>query len=96
MRATAIYAATSPDGKVYRLVAGAKPEVFYDPKAKYIWALAFNKSGDLLVATGDPGAIHRVTPTAAAACYSKRRDAHAFHGGGWSRQYDCRAPIPAA
>jgi hypothetical protein len=24
--------------------------------------LAFNKAGDLLVATGDPGAVHRVTP----------------------------------
>ena len=61
-----IYAATAPDGKVYRVAPGAKSdakcEVFYDPKAKYIWALAFSKAGDLLVATGDPGAVHRVTP----------------------------------
>ena len=55
-----LYAATSPDGKVYRIVNG-KPEVFYDPKAKYIWALAFNQAGDLFVATGDNGVIHRVT-----------------------------------
>ena len=32
------------------------------PKSKYIWALAFDKEGDLLVATGDPGAVHRVKP----------------------------------
>ena len=36
-----VYAATSPDGKVYRVDGTAKPETFYDPKAKYIWALAF-------------------------------------------------------
>jgi hypothetical protein len=61
-----VYAATAPDGKIYRVASdgkdAGKSEVFYDPKAKYIWALAFNKSGDLLVATGDPGAVHRVTP----------------------------------
>ncbi|HXM42408.1 MAG TPA: hypothetical protein VN924_14235 [Bryobacteraceae bacterium] len=61
-----VYAATAPDGKVYRIAAdagrGAKSEVFYDPKAKYIWALTFDKTGDLLVATGDPGAVHRVHP----------------------------------
>lgn len=56
-----LYAATSPDGKVYRIVNG-KAEIFYDPKAKYIWALAFNQAGDLFVATGDQGVIHRVTP----------------------------------
>lgn len=57
-----VYAATSPDGKVYRIAGSAKPEVFYDPKAKYIWALAFDRKGDLFVATGDRGEIHRVTP----------------------------------
>ena len=51
-----VYAATSPDGKVYRISAAGKPEVFYDPKTKYIWALAFDGQGDLLVATGDPAA----------------------------------------
>src|SRR5215469_15493578 len=33
-----VYAATSPDGKIYRIDGSGKPEVFYDPKAKYIWA----------------------------------------------------------
>ncbi len=55
-----VYAATSPDGKVYRIAGNAKPEVFYDPKAKYIWSLAFDSKGDLFIATGDPGEIHRV------------------------------------
>jgi WD40 repeat protein len=97
-----IYAATSPDGKVYKLVRGgpapgkspegthttaevaaaqegAKPNageekahtavavdasysasVFFDPKMKYIWALALDKSGQLYVGTGDRGEIFRV------------------------------------
>jgi hypothetical protein len=62
-----IYAATSPDGQVYRVDASGKApgqaEVFYDPKAKYIWALAFAPNGDLFVATGDQGEIHRVKPS---------------------------------
>src|SRR5277367_1065156 len=41
-----IYAATSPDGKVYRVDSAGKVETFYDPKSKYIWALAFSKTGD--------------------------------------------------
>ena len=45
------------------LTSGGKPELFYAPKAKYIWALAFDSKGDLLVATGDPGQVHRVTPS---------------------------------
>ena len=57
-----VYAATSPDGKIYRLTGIAKPEVFYDPKAKYIWAMAFDRQGNLFVATGDHGEIHRVAP----------------------------------
>ena len=52
--------ATTPDGKVYRVDAAGKAEVVYDPHAKYIWALAFSKAGDLYVATGDQGEIHRV------------------------------------
>src|SRR5438874_1152272 len=59
-----LYAATDPDGKVYKVSPGAKPQLFYDPHAKYIWALAFDSQGNLFVATGDKGEIHRVTPDA--------------------------------
>src|SRR3984885_6630673 len=38
-----VYAATAPDGKVYRVDAVGKSDVFYDPHAKYIWALVFSK-----------------------------------------------------
>lgn len=80
----ALYAATLPSGRVYRLDPGrtdqeeAKATVVFDPaqtaeKPKYIWDLAFDPEGRLYVATGAPGAIYRVTPprTGAAAGQSR-------------------------
>jgi sugar lactone lactonase YvrE len=66
-----LYAATSPEGKVYRLPANAKagtqPEVVFDPaqtteKAKYLWALAIDAKRKLLyIATGAPAAIYKIS-----------------------------------
>ena len=55
-----LYAGTSPDGKVYRIDAGGTAREFFDPKAKYIWSLVFDRQGRLLVGTGDKGIIYRV------------------------------------
>jgi outer membrane protein assembly factor BamB len=66
-----IYAATSPDGKVYRLGASpADATVIFDPattteKPKYLWdvvlaAGAAGKGGDLYVAAGAPAVVYRV------------------------------------
>lgn len=71
-----VYVATSPDGKIYRVAGNGKPEVFYDPKAKYIWAMAFDKQGDLFVATGDQGEIHRVSPDGKGKVFFKTDEAH--------------------
>ncbi len=71
-----VYAATSPDGKVYRIAGNAKPEIFYDPKAKYIWSLAFDSKGDLFIATGDPGEIHRVGPDGKGKVFFKTDETH--------------------
>src|SRR5208283_221552 len=100
-RAGVIYAATSPDGKVYKIVHGGpapgeapgahsaaeaaatqegakrtpadetprtsvvvdstySSSVFFDPKTKYIWALALDRQGQLYIGTGDRGEIFRV------------------------------------
>ncbi len=73
-----VYAATSPDGKVYRVAPGSGAvEEFYDPKAKYIWALAFNSQGDLFVATGDQGEVHRVTAAGAGSVFYRTEETHA-------------------
>ena len=58
--------------------ASGKPsQVFYDPKQKYIWALAFSRSGDLFVATGDQGEIHRVTPAGVGSVFFRTEETHA-------------------
>ncbi|HEX7192757.1 MAG TPA: hypothetical protein VF381_14410 [Thermoanaerobaculia bacterium] len=59
----AIYAASSPNGKVYRIDPNdGKGTVFFDPKQAYVWAIDFAANGDLLVATGVEGKLFRVTP----------------------------------
>ena len=64
-----LYAATSPDGKLYHLPANAsadtQPETVFDPaqtaqKPKYLWALASDGKGSLYLATGAPAAIYRI------------------------------------
>jgi hypothetical protein len=62
-RSGALYAGTSPNGKVYRIDpdSGAS-KLFYDPQQAYIWALEFLPGGDLLVATGVEGRLMRVSP----------------------------------
>src|SRR4029079_7957812 len=49
-----------PDGKVYRIDSSGKAEVYFDPKEKYIWALALMPDGRLAVGTGENGKIFRV------------------------------------
>jgi len=64
-----VYAGSSPAGKVYRIRPGAAQregadgqagEVFFDPEATYIWALARSAKGTLLVATGTEGKLFEV------------------------------------
>ncbi len=40
--------------------ASYSSSIFFDPKTKYIWALAVDKQGQLYVGTGDQGQIFRV------------------------------------
>lgn len=61
-----VLAATSPDGKVYRIPAdGGAAVVVFDPstteeKPKYLWDLAVGKGGEVYVAAGAPAVVYRV------------------------------------
>jgi hypothetical protein len=70
-----LYAGTSPDGKVYKIENGTAKE-FFDPKAKYIWSLVFDKQGRLLVGTGDKGIIYRVTADGKASTFYETDETH--------------------
>jgi sugar lactone lactonase YvrE len=102
-----VYAATSPDGKIYKIersesTGGAKTppqdadkkaeqkddknavpvdasyrgSVFFDPKTKYIWDMAFDANGKLFVATGDRGEIYAVDKSGSGAVFFKSDEAH--------------------
>jgi hypothetical protein len=61
-----VFAATSPDGKVYRAAAGGGAgTVVFDPatteeKPKYLWDLATGSDGALYVAAGAPAVVYRI------------------------------------
>jgi hypothetical protein len=55
-----VYFATSPDGRVYVVEGSAAARPFFDPQEKYIWALAVDAQGRLLVGAGTPAVIYRV------------------------------------
>jgi hypothetical protein len=84
-----VYAATAPDGKVYRLeppksASGAKPGTaaswsatpYFDPGSKYIWDIVEDKSGALFVATGDHGEIFKVTSNGQHSLFFKSDEVH--------------------
>jgi hypothetical protein len=75
-RSDQVFAATAPDGKVYR-IDGGTAEMVYDPQAKYIWGMVFAPSGDLFIATGDKGEVHRVTPDGKGSVFFRTEETHA-------------------
>ncbi|MBV9179983.1 MAG: hypothetical protein JO356_01610, partial [Acidobacteria bacterium] len=96
-----LYAATNPDGKVYKLERNPNKHskelsdsgsgewnsaVYFDPRTKYIWALALDQAGNLYVATGDHGEIFRVTPQGEHSLFFKSDEPHirvlSFAGNG--------------
>src|SRR5579884_587408 len=71
----ALYAATSPDGRIYRIEGGKAVEVF-NPKAKYIWSLAFGSDGALYAGTGDPANVYVIDKSGAGQLYFATGQGH--------------------
>ena len=59
----ALLAATSPDGRVYRVTSDGKATVFFDPEDTYVWALAVDRQQQVYVATGGKGRVYRLPKT---------------------------------
>ncbi|MFY9842260.1 MAG: hypothetical protein WAK23_04070 [Terriglobales bacterium] len=80
-----VYAATAPDGKVYRLEetkgkSGAKASwsatPYFDPGSKYIWDIVLDNAGTLYVATGDHGEIFKVSTNGQHSLFFKSDEVH--------------------
>jgi len=73
-------AANNPSEKADKTKESLDPawtsSVYFDPKTKYIWDLAFDAAGDLYVATGDRGEIYKVTPKGEHSLFFKSDEVH--------------------
>jgi hypothetical protein len=56
----ALYAATGPDGKLYRIGADAKAQVHFDASEQHLASVAVGKNG-VLIGTGDKGKLYEVS-----------------------------------
>ncbi|GGH13479.1 WD40 repeat domain-containing protein [Silvibacterium dinghuense] len=83
----AVYAATLPSGKVYRLDPQATDRteenatLVFDPaatqeKPKYVWDMAFDAQGRLYIAAGGPAAVYRVAPGGKPELFFKSDEEH--------------------
>ncbi len=82
-----LYAATAPDGKVYRIArnpgasktdntSGFSATPYFEPGTKYIWDLVLDHAGNLYVATGDHGEIFKVTASGQHSLFFKSDEVH--------------------
>ena len=83
----AVYAATLPSGKVYKLDPHASDlneetaTVVFDPstvteKPKYVWDMAFDREGRLYVAAGGPAGVYRIAPGQKPGLFFKSDEQH--------------------
>ncbi len=59
-RAGGFYAATLPNGKVFKVDAAGKPDLFCTLPAKHVWALVEHQDGNLYAATGPGGKVFQI------------------------------------
>jgi hypothetical protein len=76
-KAGGVFAATIPDGKIYKLSQG-KAEVFTTlPDAGQVWALVLDKAGTgFFAGTGPDGKVFRIEPNGSSSVYFKSTEPH--------------------
>ena len=71
-----LYAATSPDGRIYKIDRSGKGAPFFDPEDKYIWSLALDQQGNLYAGTGEKGLIYKITPDGKGSAFYATKATH--------------------
>jgi hypothetical protein len=59
-RTGAIYAATGPKGRIYRIDSGGKARVFYDTKQEHVLCLTVGPDGTVYAGTDKTGRVYRI------------------------------------
>ncbi|UCH95737.1 MAG: hypothetical protein JSV88_02520 [Candidatus Aminicenantes bacterium] len=58
-----VYAATSPDGKVYKITKNKGRKEFFNPDEKFIWDLKEDRTENIICAVGNSGGVYQVAPS---------------------------------
>lgn len=60
-RAGALYAATGPAGKLFRITAGGEAQVFFDAEESHLMSVAVGKDGVVYAGASEPAKLYRVS-----------------------------------
>ncbi len=72
-----IYAATIPDGRIFKLSQGKAEPFVTVPDTSHVWALAVDRQGiGLFAATGPEGKVVRVEPSGQTSVYYRSTETH--------------------
>lgn len=72
-----IFAATIPDGKIFKLSQGKAEPFATLPDTSHVWALVVDKAGTgLFAATGPEGKVFRVEPNGSSSVYYRSGETH--------------------
>ena len=74
-----LYAGTSGGGTIYEIDLSGSVTSFHDTGQRYVWDLAFDDDGSLLVATGDEGRIYRIDGQGKATRFFDSPETHIMH-----------------
>lgn len=72
----ALYAAVSPEAKIYRIDDAGKASAIATLKAKYVWALSPAPAGAVYAATGEPGQVWQIESSGASKLLFDAEEAH--------------------
>lgn len=60
-KARALYAATGPEGKLFRLDQAGKPQVFFDSEEPHLMSVAVDDTGTVFTGSSGKGLLYKVT-----------------------------------
>lgn len=60
-KANALYAATGPEGKLYRITAGGQAQVYFDAEEQHLMSVAVGSDGTVYAGASDKAKLYKIT-----------------------------------